>query len=81
LSRVPAVVIGCGVAVLILWPLFTGYVIRPFLGSKSPHRARIVISYVFSWLILAWVVFKSIKAVMCTSHRSNVGEVLLGLAE
>jgi hypothetical protein len=64
LSRVPAVVIGCGVAVLILWPLFTGYVIRPFLGSKSPHRARIVISYVFRWLILAWVVFKSIKAVM-----------------
>ena len=63
-SRVPAVVIGCGAAVLVLWPLFTGYAIRPFLRSKSPHRARIVISYFFSWLILAWVVFKSIKAVL-----------------
>ena len=62
-SHVPAVVVGCGVGLIVLWPLFAGYALRPFWRSKSSHRTRLVISYLLSWLILAWVVFRSIRAV------------------
>jgi hypothetical protein len=62
-SHVPAVVTGCGVGLVVLWPLLAGYALRPFWRSKSLHRTRLVIAYLLSWLILAWVVFKSIQAV------------------
>lgn len=63
-SHVPAIVIGCGIGLVVLWPPFVGYGLRPFWRSKSSRRMHLLVMYFLSWLILVWFVFKSIEAVL-----------------
>lgn len=62
-SHVPAVVIASGLALVLLWPAWAGYALRPFWHAKSV-RTRLVISFILSWLILIWVVFRAVRAVI-----------------
>jgi hypothetical protein len=62
-SHVPAIVIGSGLGLVLLWPAFVGYTLRPFWRAKSV-RTRLLITYLLSWLILVWIVFRAVKALI-----------------
>ena len=62
-SHVRDVVISSGVALLLLWPLYTGYSLCALSRDKL-LRKRILFSYLVSWLILVWIVYKAVKAVI-----------------
>jgi hypothetical protein len=62
-SHAPAVVIASGSALVLLWPAWAGYALRPFWRAKSV-RTRLAISFLLSWLILVWVVYQSVRAVI-----------------
>jgi hypothetical protein len=62
-SHEPAVVIASGLALVLLWPAWAGYALRPFWRAHSV-RTRLLISFALSWLILIWVVFRAVRAVI-----------------
>jgi hypothetical protein len=62
-SHVRSVVIVSGVALLLLWPIYTGLSLRALRRAKMLHK-RVLFSYLLTWLILIWVVYKAMRAVI-----------------
>jgi hypothetical protein len=58
-----SVVIASGVAVLLIWPLYIGQSLRE-LWRAELLRKRVLFSYLLTCLILIWVVYKAMRAVI-----------------
>lgn len=63
ISHIRALVFISGAVLLLIWPLWTARSIRRIWRGR-PIPKRLLFSCLLSWLILAWVVFKCVRAVV-----------------